>query len=114
MAKVFIDGNNLNIEFSAREKRLLGRPSIKLQTSRIKSSSFETDFKNRDLGTRVSRRPLFAGLMGEYRAHQAKIIVLGNPRKSRSFLKLSLSHPTIDEIWYFGADAEAVFNSLKK
>jgi hypothetical protein len=52
--------------------------------------------------------------MGEYRAHQAKIIVLGNPRKSRSFLKLSFMHPTIDEIWYFGADAEAVFNSLKK
>ena len=114
MSKVFVAANNLVIEFSAREKRLLNRPSIKLQTSRIKTSSFETDFKNRDLGTRVSSRPLFGGMLGEYRRDQSKIILLGNPGKSRGFLKLALIHPTIDEIWYFGDDAESILSSLKK
>ena len=114
MSEIFVAANNLVIEFSAREKRLLNRPSIKLQTSRIRTSSFETDFKNRDLGTRVSSRPLFGGLVGEYRRDQSKIIVLGNPGKSRGFLKLALMHPTIDEIWYFGADAESILSSLKK
>lgn len=114
MARLTISRDSLLVGFTTREKRVLGRPDIKLQRNRIKSANVETEFKSRDLGTRVSRRSLFGGLLGEYRRDQSKIIVLGKPGQSGSFLKLSLSHPTIDEIWYFGADAEAVLDSLKK
>jgi hypothetical protein len=114
MARLTISGDTLLLGFTTREKRVLGRPDIKLQRNRIKSATVETEFKSRDLGTTVSRRSLFGGLLGEYRREQSKIIVLGKPGKSGSFLKLSLSHPTIDEIWYFGADAEVVLDSLNK
>jgi len=114
MARLITNTDHLLVGFTTREKRVLSRPDVKLQRNRIKSATVETDFKSRDLGTRVSRRSLFGGLLGEYRRDQSKIIVLGKPGQSGSFLKLSLSHPTIDEIWYFGADAEVVLESLNK
>jgi len=114
MARLILSGDTLLVGFTTREKRVLGRPDVKLQKSRIKAAIVETEFNNRNLGTRVSRRSLFGCLLGEYRRDQSKVIVLGKPGTSGSFLKLSLSHPTIDEIWYFGADAEAVLDSLKK
>jgi hypothetical protein len=55
---------------------------------------------------------LIGGVLGGYRKGEAKIIALGY--SGRSYLKISLIHPTLDQIWYFGSDAKALLELLSK
>jgi len=112
MARLKFVGNNLTITFTGRESRLIGRPNLKVDKSRIKEASLESNFAANDLGTRVSRRPIFGGLLGEYRKDKNKILIIG--KFGDSYLKLVLQHPTIDQIWYFGSDAESLLAFLNK
>ena len=112
MATISVIGSNLTISFTGREGRVLGRPNLKLDKSGIKTVSFESNFQAKDLGKRVSRRPLLGGLLGEYRKGEEKIVVVGN--SGRGYLKISLHHPTIDQVWYFGSDAESLLALLSK
>jgi hypothetical protein len=43
--------------------------------------------------------------MGEYRSNSKKVVVLGSLRGSGASLKITLSHPSIDEIWVCGSAA---------
>lgn len=112
MARLKLVGNNLTISFTGRESRLIGRPNLKVDKSRIKAASLESNFEASNLGIRVSRRPLFGGLLGEYRKDKNKILIIG--KSGESYLKLALQHPTIDQIWYFGSDAESLLVFLNK
>jgi len=112
VANLSVTDSTLRIDFSGRESRILGRPSLKLDKTRITAVSFETSFDRSSLGKRQSRMAFIGGVLGVYRKGEAKIIALGY--SGRSYLKISLIHPTIDQIWYFGSDAKALLELLSK
>jgi hypothetical protein len=43
--------------------------------------------------------------MGAYRSDSKRVLVFGNLRRSEASLKITLSHPSIDEIWVCGSEA---------
>ena len=111
MARAALNRGNLQISLSSRERYLLRRPNISIELVRVISAALE-DFPGRkSLGMRLSGRPLLGGLTGEYRFGSRKIIVLGR-RGGGRFLRIKLSHPTLDEIWYLGRDSEELSKAL--
>ena len=78
MARLTILGGNLNVVLTARERRLLGRPNLKLELRRVKAFSLEGNFDQSSLGRRISKRPFLANNVGEYRSEAKRVIILGN------------------------------------
>ena len=111
MARFTIAGRHLHVSLTARERRLLGRPNFTIDPSRITSVQISQGTNILELGTRVSRRSLLGGVLGEYRAGTRKIVVLGKNRAPRHLI-ITLQHPTIDEIIYFGNDVEVIYQRL--
>ena len=105
MATYSFTNQTFNIKLTSRERKVLGRPNLSLEKTRVLGVDI-LEFPGKGaLGLRVSRGVLFPGVMGEYRSNAKKILVLGNLRASRANLKITLSHPSIDEIWVCGSEA---------
>ena len=111
MAKLLVTGKNLQVSLTARERKLLGRPNFTLDPTRISKVEIGAGVKLPELGTKVSRRSILGGVLGEYRAGARKIMVLGKARALRHLI-IKLKHPTIDEIIYCGNDADAIYQYL--
>jgi hypothetical protein len=105
MSTYSFTNQTFNISLTSRERKILGRPSLKLEKSRVLAAEFAEFPGKGALGLRISRGVLFSGVMGEYRSNSKKILVLGNLRSSGANLKITLSHPSIDEIWVCGSSA---------
>ena len=105
MATYSFTNQSFNIRLTSRERRALGRPSLNLEKSRVLAIEFAEFPGKGALGLKVSRGVLFPGVMGEYRTNSKKFVVLGNLRGSGASLKITLSHPSIDEIWVCGSAA---------
>ena len=114
MAKITIHGNQLEVSFSPTERYLLGRRDVSLDLDRVVDVSLVPKPKSSDLGRRVSKASLLGGLTGEYRSGSRKILVIGRS----SYIRITLRHPSFDEIWVGGqsqlATAESITLALKK
>jgi hypothetical protein len=58
---------------------------------------------------------LFNNLLGEYRTSAERILILGKLKGSTEALKITISHPGIDQIWVCGfqaAELEAKLNQF--
>ncbi len=103
-----------SINLNGREKRALNRPSLVLEKTRLISAEF-ADFPGKaTLGIKISKHLLFLGLVGEYRSNSKRSLVLGRLGGSGQALKIRISHPSIDEIWVCGSQAEQLEQDLKK
>ena len=111
LAKLVVTGKHLQVSLTARERKLLGRPNFTIDPSRISKVEIGAGVKLPKLGTKVSRRSILGGVLGEYRAGARKIMVLGKARALRHLI-ITLKHPTIDEIIYCGNDADAIYQHL--
>jgi hypothetical protein len=111
VAELVVTGKHIQVSLSARERKLLGRPNFTIDPSRITAVEIGAGVKLPELGTKVSRRSLLGGVLGEYRAGARKIMVLGKARALRHLI-ITLKHPTIDEIIYCGNDADAIYQQL--
>jgi hypothetical protein len=111
MARILLSGEHMQVNLSARERKLLGRPNFSIDPSRITSVELVAGVELPELGTRVSRRSIFGGVLGEYRAGSGKIMVLGKARALRHLI-ITLKHPTIDQIIYCGNDADSIYQNL--
>ena len=58
-------------------------------------------------GGKVSKKSFFGGVIGEYRAGSRKLMVFGKARAIRP-LVITLQHPTVDKICYYGNDADVI------
>ena len=100
--------------FNWLESRVLDRPQLVLERSRLivlESSVFPG---KRELGLRVSKKSLLLGLFGEHRTGTSKTLVLGNPRGSELSLKIKVVHPSFDFIWICGPQAKEVEKQLSQ
>ena len=113
LANVSVTSTKLQISLGSHERYILGRPNLYLDLGRIVSVSLVSNPKRLDLGVRITKRPLFGRVLGEYRYGSRRLVALGNPRRGGQHLKVKLSHPTIDEIWYFGRDAILVLEKIQ-
>jgi hypothetical protein len=113
LARVIVLNGKVKVSLSNRERFLLGRPDFTLDMERISLVQVKENPNFEDLGPRVTKKPLFGARTGEYRNGAKKALVLGRGSK-KPFLKISLIHPTIDEIWYIGADAASIAEDLQK
>ena len=117
MAKINIQGKQLKVSFSPRERHLLGRPDLSLELQRITDVSVVSRPKTIDLGRKVSKSSLFGGPTGEYRSGSKKILLLG---RSSSYIRINLSHPSVDEVWVGSSHqsalgtAESITFAIKK
>lgn len=91
---------------------MLGRPSISLDKSRLKAFKLIDMPERVALGQKVSRPMLFNSLVGEYRTRSLRTLVLGKVRGSQQALKITISHPSIDQIYVFGSQASELESKL--
>jgi hypothetical protein len=105
---------DVKIIFNFRESNVLGRPTLALDKSRI--TAFElTDFPEiQALGYRVSKSSLFNRLLGQYRSGNKQLLALGSLKGKGQALKISISHPSIDEIWVCGEQVNELQGQLMK
>ncbi len=113
MARIVVFGKYLEVSLSALERRVLGRPKVKVELSRISDVRLGSGINLAELGTKVSRSSIFGGILGEYRAGAKKIMVLGRSRAAKH-LVVTFKHPSIDEIRYCGKDVEDLYKALTK
>lgn len=111
MVTVEVATKALVLKLNSRERALLGRPSLSIELNRITGVSLETLPDKANLGIRISRRPLLGSLVGEWRSGRSRILVLRG-RAGAQAVRISLKHPTIDQIWYAGADAKQLASQL--
>jgi len=111
MASIAVGPKSLSVSLGVRERSILGRPNLSIDLTRITSFEIAELPGAADLGTRLSKRPFLGGLTGEWRSGSSRIVVLGGKAGAKA-LKISLLHPTIDEIWYSGSDIEQVASRL--
>ena len=64
------------------------------------------------LGQKVSRPMLFNSLIGENRTSSVRTLVLGKAKGSEQVLKISISHPSIDQVLVCGAQANELESKL--
>jgi hypothetical protein len=103
-----------SINLNGREKRALNRPSLVLEKTRLISVEI-ADFPGKaTLGIKISKHMLFFGVAGEYRSASKRSLVLGRLGGSGQALKIKISHPSIDEIWICGSQAEQLEVDLNK
>ena len=111
MARVVVSGKHLEVSLSAIERKILGRPHLKIELNRISAVNLGSGINLAELGDKVSRSSIFSGILGEYRAGAKKIMVLGRSRAAKH-LAITLKHPTIYEIRYVGKDVEELYKTL--
>jgi len=111
MARFVMTGKHLELSLSAIERRILGRPHLKIELNRISDVHLGSGINLSELGDRVSGSSVFSGILGEYRAGTKKIMVLSKSRAAKH-LVITLKHPTIDEIRYTGKDMESLYQAL--
>jgi hypothetical protein len=111
MARFVVTSKHLEVALSAIERRVLGRPNLKIELNRISDVSLGSGIKIAELGDKVSRSSIFSGILGEYRAGTKKIMVLSKSRAAKH-LVITLKHPTVDEIRYTGKDIESLYQAL--
>jgi hypothetical protein len=104
----------VNIVFSFRESNVLGRPNLALDKSRL--LSFElVDFPGMQaLGYRTSKSSILNRLLGQYRSGNKQLLALGSLKGKGQALKISISHPSIDEIWVCGEQVNELQVQLTK
>jgi hypothetical protein len=103
-----------SINLNGREKRALNRPSLVLEKTRLMTVEFAEFPGKATLGIKISKHMLFFGVAGEYRSNSKRSLVLGRLGGSGQALKIRISHPSIDEIWICGSQAEQLEVDLKK
>ena len=114
MATFILTKDAFKIHLSPAESRALGRPNLSLDKSRIESFQV-VDFPEKlRLGQKVSKAMLFNSFLGEYRARTQRTLVLGKLRGSSETLKISISHPTIDQILVCGRQVRDLESMLSK
>ena len=64
MARFVMTGKHLELSLSAIERRILGRPNLKLELNRISDVSVAYGMKIAELGVKVSRSSIFSGILG--------------------------------------------------
>ena len=101
-----------SINLNGREKRALNRPSLVLEKTRLISAEFAEFPGKATLGIKISKHILFLGLVGEYRSNSKRTLVLGRLGSSEHALKIKVSHPSIDELWVLGSQAESLHKQL--
>lgn len=111
MARLHIAGKHLHVSLTARERKLLERPNFIIDPSRITSVQISDGVTLPELGTKVSRRSLLGGVLGEYRTGSRRLLVLGKGGAPKHLI-ITLAHPSIDEIIYCGKDADAIYQRL--
>ena len=105
MAKYSLNSTHLTVRFNWLERRVLGRPNLIVETSRLMTfESLPLPGKS-ELGLRVSKKSPVFGVLGEYRSRFSKVLVLAKGRNSGNCLKIQVSHPNIDVIWVCGSQA---------
>ena len=105
---------NFTARFNWLESRVLDRPQLVLERSRLIVHEPSVIPSKRELGLRVSKKSLLLGLFGEYRTGTSKTLVLGNPRGSELSLKIKVVHPSFDFIWICGPQAKEVEKQLSQ
>ena len=105
MASYSFTNRTFNIKLTARESKALRRPNLSLEKARVSAVDLLEFPGKAAFGVRVSKAMLFPGVMGAYRSDSKRVLVLGNLRGSEASLKITLSHPSIDEIWVCGSEA---------
>ena len=100
------------LNLSPAESRALGRPSISLDKSRLKAFKLIDMPERVALGQKVSRPMLFNSLLGEYRTSSVRTLVLGKAKGQEQVLKISISHPSIDQVLVCGAQASELESKL--
>ena len=103
-----------SINLNGREKRALNRPNLVLEKTRLMSVEFAEFPGKATLGIKISKHLLFLGVVGEYRSNSKRSLVLGRLGGAGQALKIKISHPSIDEIWVCGSQAEQLEADLKK
>ena len=103
---------NFTARFNWLESRVLGRPQLVLERSRLIVLEPSVIPSKRELGLRVSKKSLLLGLFGEYRTGTSKTLVLGNPKGSELSLKIKVVHPSFDFIWICGPQVNEVQKQL--
>jgi len=97
--------DTFRLNLSPAESRALERPSLSLDKTRLISARL-LEFPGKvTLGYRVSKPMLFNNLLGEYRTSAGTTLVLGKLKGSTEALKITISHPGIDQIWVCGVQA---------
>jgi len=111
MASGKVQRDKLEIVLNAWERVIFDRPAVSLELNRIKKVNLEIMPDKDQLGVRISRKPIFGGLTGEWRSGSSRVFVFGG-RKGTQALLLVISHPTTDKLWYAGANAKQLFDEL--
>lgn len=111
MASGKVQRDKLEIVLNAWERVIFDRPALSLELNRIKKVNLEIMPDKDQLGVRISRKPIFGGLTGEWRSGSSRVFVFGG-RKGTQALLLVISHPTTDKLWYAGANAKQLFDEL--
>jgi hypothetical protein len=102
-----------SINLNGREKRALNRPSLILEKSRLITAEL-VDFPGKaTLGVKISKHMLHFGVAGQYRSNSKRSLVLGRLGGSGQALKIKISHPSLDEIWVCGSQANEIESQLK-
>ena len=112
MASFTFTNESLKINLSPAESRVIGRPSISLDKSRLKAFKLIDVPERVALGQKVSRPMLFNSLVGEYRTSSLRTLVLGKARGSQQALKITISHPSIDQVLVCGVQASELESKL--
>ena len=112
MASFTFTNESLKINLSPAESRVIGRPSISLDKSRLKAFKLIDMPERVALGQKVSRPMLFNSLVGEYRTSSLRTLVLGKAKGSEQVLKITISHPSIDQVLVCGAQASELESKL--
>ena len=103
-----------SINLNGQERRALGRPNLILEKSRLSTVEMAEFPGKAALGIKISKFSLFAGAVGEYRSNTKRTLVLGHLRGSAKALKITISHPSIDEIWVCGSSAQDLEQQIAK
>ena len=103
-----------SINLNGREKRALNRPNLVLEKTRLITVDFAEFPGKATLGIKISKNMLFFGVSGEYRSNSKRSLVLGRLGGSGQALKIKISHPSIDEIWVCGSQADQLEQDLRK
>jgi len=104
---------SLRVSLSFRESRAIGRPGLSIEKSRLISVDLVDFPGSQKFGHKISKNLLFKGDTGEYRLGSKKLLVLGSQRGSEPALRISISHPNIDEIWVCGVKATSLQKDLE-
>ena len=112
MATFIFTKEAFRLNLSPAESRALGRPSISLDKVRVQACKLIDMPERVALGQKVSRPMLFNSLLGEYRTSSARTLVFGKAKGQEQVLKISISHPSIDQVLVCGVQSSELESKL--